>query len=161
MGKSNSDAAKDEWHLYATIASVEPLNWATRPLWQTWCVSAAKLQRESGTLWVAGSSHAKALTCTISSGGKRPGATRSSTFFQPGKSLFEEAFAPLADDLPAGIQALSDFIIGQTIGRMKDHLGADNLAIWQRIFDGSALQFLSFLSCEFDFEGALLGPATK
>jgi hypothetical protein len=104
---------------------------------------------------VAGSSHAKALTCTISSGGKRPGATRSGTFFQSRQALFEEAFAPLANNFSPGIQATSDFIIGQTLSRIENHLGAENLKIRQRIFRGSALQFLSFLSCEVDLKWAL------
>jgi len=61
---------------------------------------------------VAGSSHAKALTCTTSSGGKRPGATRSGTFFQTCQAFLKEALAPQANHFTASIQALSDLIIG-------------------------------------------------
>jgi hypothetical protein len=88
----------------------------------------------------------------MSSGGKGAGATRARTFFQAGKSLFKEALAPLADDFSPGIQASSDLIVRPTLGSVKDHFGAEHLKIWQRIFRGSALQFLSFSCCELDFE---------
>ena len=104
---------------------------------------------------MAGSSQAKALTCTISSGGKRPGATRSGAFFQPGQSLFEKALAPLADDFPAGVQAAGDLVIRPTFGRMENHLGAEHLKIWRRISGCSALQLLPFDCREFDFIRAL------
>jgi len=97
----------------------------------------------------------------MSSGGKRPGATRSRTFLQAGQSLFEEALAPLADDFPASIQTVSDLIVGQTLGRMEDHLGAEHLKIWQRILGGSALEFLPFLSCELDLVWAFSRHMTR
>src|SRR5512136_532688 len=108
---------------------VEWLKWATRPCWEMCCVSSSKLQRESGALCRAGSSQAKALTCTTTSGGKRPRATRSRTFLQTGESLFEEAFAPLTDDFPPGVQATRDGVIGPTFGGVKDHFGAEHLKI--------------------------------
>ena len=103
---------------------------------------------------MAGSSHAKALTCTTSSGGKRPGATRSGTFFQARQALLEESLAPLADDFAPGIQALSDLIVGQALGGVEDHLGADNLKIRQRIFCCSAFQFMPLLWREINSEWA-------
>jgi len=127
---------------------------ATKPARQTSCRSSSRLQRESGMWWVAGSSHARALTCTTTSGGKRPGATRSGTFLQPGQALFEEAFAPLADDFPAGIQATSDVVVGEALRRVEDHLGTENLIIRQRILDRPAFEFPPLLRCEFDLEWA-------
>jgi len=69
------------------------------------------------------------LTCTTSSGGKGPGATRSGTFFEPRQALLEETFAPQADDLAASVQAFGDLVIGEAFGGMEDHSGADNLKI--------------------------------
>src|SRR5947208_10648836 len=109
--------------------SVVWLNCATKPLWQTCRVSSAKLQRESGRACWAGGSHARALTCTTSSGGKRPGPTRSGTFFQARQAFLKEALAPKADDLPPRNQAFSDLIIRQTLGRMENHSGTNHLKI--------------------------------
>jgi len=81
----------------------------------------------------------------MSSGGKRPGATRSGTFLQPGQAFLEKTFAPLANDLATGVQAFSDLVIGQTLGCMEDHFGANHLKIRQRIFSGSGFKFSAFL----------------
>jgi hypothetical protein len=108
-----------------------------------------------GTWCWAGSSHAKALTWTMSSGGKTPGPARTRTFFQAGQALLEESFAPLTDDFPTGIQATGNLIIGPTLGGAKNHPGAENLKIWQRILCGPMLQFRSFLSREQDLERAV------
>jgi hypothetical protein len=55
---------------------VLPLMEATNPLWHTSRTKSLVLQRDNGNSCVAGNSHAQALTCTTSSGGKNPGATR-------------------------------------------------------------------------------------
>jgi len=73
---------------------VLPLREATRPLCWTCCTRSVVLQRESGRPYLAGSSQAKALIWTTSSGGKSPGTTRTSLLFQPREAIGEEAFAP-------------------------------------------------------------------
>ena len=107
----------------------------------TLMLNSPKLQRDSGTSCVAGNSQAKALTCTTSSGGKRPGATRSGTFFQSQQAFLKESLSPLANDFTAGVQASSDLVIGPAFGGVEDHSGANDLAIWQRIFGGYCFQF--------------------
>ena len=47
-----------------------------------------------GTPCVAGSSQARALTCTTSSGGKNPGTPRAGAFFQTRQAFLKEALAP-------------------------------------------------------------------
>src|SRR6266699_403274 len=53
--------------------------------------------RGRGRWGVAGSLHAKALTCTTTSGGKRQVATRSGTFFQTCQAFLKESLAPQAN----------------------------------------------------------------
>jgi hypothetical protein len=82
------------------------------------------LHRESGTFDKCGGSQANALTCTTTSGGKRPGASRPWPLFQAGQPLVEEAFAPHANHFPARVQTSSDLIITQPLSRQKHHFGA-------------------------------------
>jgi hypothetical protein len=103
---------------------------------------SGEFQCESGRPCVAGRSQARALTCTTSSGGKNPGATRARVFLQARQSIFKEPLAPQADDLAAGIEASGDSIVGPACGGEEDHLGPDHLKIWQRILGGAAAQFL-------------------
>jgi len=55
-----------------------------------------------------GSSQASALTATTTSGGKDRGSSSSGALFEARKALFEEAFAPLRDDLPSGSEPTPD-----------------------------------------------------
>jgi hypothetical protein len=89
---------------------------ATKPDWQTcWAISGV-LQCESGRPWAAGSSQARALTCTTSSGEGNPRATRARVFLQTRQAAFEETLPPHADDLAPGVESSSDSIVGQTFG---------------------------------------------
>src|SRR6266516_1044211 len=63
--------------------------------------------RGRGRWGVAGSLDAKALTGATTSGGKRPVATRSGTFFQTCQAFLKESLAPQANHFTASIQALS------------------------------------------------------
>jgi hypothetical protein len=63
-------------------------------------------------------------------------------------ALFEKALAPEGHDLPPGVEAPSDRVIGPTVGRQQDHLGADDLEMGSRIGGGSLLQHPCFLSRE-------------
>src|SRR2546427_5762526 len=82
--------------------TVLPLMLATKPVAQAWRASSGALQRDNGCCSVAGNSQARALTCTTTSGGERPGAPGSWEFLQPAEPLGEKAFAPQADDFAAG-----------------------------------------------------------
>jgi hypothetical protein len=84
------------------------------------------------------------LTWTTSSGGKRPGATRAGTFLEPGQTLLEEAFAPHAYDLAAGIETSGDLVVGQALSGEQNHLGAKHLEVRQRILGGAAAQLPFF-----------------
>ncbi len=140
--KSNYGDIRAGWHLHATSATaLLPLMEATRPLcWTCWTRSGV-LHRDKGRSYLDGSSQARALTCTTSSGGKSRGATRTSPLFQPGKALGKEALAPRRDHFTAGIEAGGDLVVGHALGGVKDHFGLLYLKIWQRIFRRSSLQF--------------------
>jgi hypothetical protein len=118
---------------------------ATRPALQTWRAMSGVLQWDRGTPWVAGNSQASALTWTTSSGGKNPGTTRAGTLVQTGQPLFEEALSPHAHNFATGVEARSDLIIGQALGGKKNHPGAEDLKIRQRIFRSPAKQFAFLL----------------
>src|SRR2546425_10922394 len=102
--------------------SVLPLMLATTPVAQAWRASSGALQRANGCCSVAGNSQARALTCTTTSGGKRPGAPGSWEFLQPAEPLGEKAFAPQADDFAAGVQALGNLGGGEGFGGQENHL---------------------------------------
>jgi len=61
--------------------------------------SSERLKRDSGTPCVSGSSHAIALTCATSSGGKAPRSTRPRLIAKSFEPLFAESSPPLPDDL--------------------------------------------------------------
>jgi len=69
---------------------------------------------------------------------------------EAGHALFEKALAPERHDLPPGVETLSDRVIGPTVGRQQDHLGADDLEMGSRIGGGSLLQHPCFLVGEDD-----------
>jgi hypothetical protein len=97
-----------------------------------------------------GNSQAIALTCTTSSGGKNPGASRALAVFQARQAPLEESLSPHADDLASGAEAFGDLIVGEALVSQKNHLGADNHKIRQRIFIGTSKEFLSLIPCESD-----------
>src|SRR6516165_10554502 len=84
--------------------SVLPLMEASKPLCWTCCTRSVVLQRDSGRPYLAGSSQAKALTCTTSSGGKSPGTTRTSMLFQPREAISKEALAPERYHFTSGVE---------------------------------------------------------
>src|SRR5271169_5607599 len=84
---------------------------ATNPNCRARCATLETLRRESGKPSVAGSSHASALTCTTTSGGKSPGSARAHLIFQARKALFKKALAPQTHDFAASMQARSDLVV--------------------------------------------------
>jgi hypothetical protein len=65
---------------------------------------------------------------------------------EPGQALFEEALAPKGHDLPPGVEALGDRVIGPALGGQEDHLGADDLKMGSRICGSARLQHPRFLA---------------
>src|SRR3989442_6339233 len=109
--------------------TVLPLMLATKPVAQAWRASSGALQRDNGCCSVAGNSQARALTCTTTSGGKRPGAPGSWEFLQPAEPLGEKAFAPQADDFAAGVQALGNLGVCEGLRGQEEHLRSEHLPI--------------------------------
>ena len=66
-----------------------------------------------------GSSHAIALTAMTDSGGKKPAPAGPVALLQALQALLEEPFAPFADDLAAGVEALGDLVVAQAAGQQR------------------------------------------
>jgi hypothetical protein len=62
-------------------------------------------------------------------GGKADWTPASRLLFQSHQPVFEEAFPPLADNLPWGIQPCGNHIIAQTLGSKENDLRADDIPI--------------------------------
>jgi hypothetical protein len=86
-----------------------------------------------------------ALTRTTSSGGKDPGTSGSWAVIETREALLEEAFTPHADDFASGDEVVCDVVIGEALVSQKDHLGANDLIIRQRISVRSPRQFSQLL----------------
>lgn len=67
---------------------------------------------------------------TTTLGGKLGGTPAARLFLQAGEALFEEAFAPFADDLARGVQPRGDGVIVEALGGVENDLGADDISIW-------------------------------
>src|SRR5262245_19284620 len=128
---------------------------ATSPRCSTWRLTSPTLSRDSGTPSTEGSSHASALTSTVSSGGKGPGASWAGHFFESRQSSPEEALAALADHLTARVQSSGDLVIAQTLSGQQDHLGSNDLEIRQRIFVRPAAQLDRLARRQFDMKRTL------
>src|SRR5258706_1657996 len=90
---------------------VVPETDATMPCCTAARARSGQCQRASGTPWVAGSSQARALTATTTSGGKgrAPSAPRQVT--QPGQALAAEPLAPLGNHLARGVEPGGDLVV--------------------------------------------------
>src|SRR5712691_3042434 len=113
------------------------------------------LSRDSGTPSVAGSSHARALIWTTTSGGKKPGAARAGALLQAVQPFMEEAFAPETDDVASDRERGGDRVVGPPLGGKQDHLGPQDGKIRQRILPGATLQRLLFVPRQSDLVWAL------
>ena len=103
----------------------------------------------------AGSSQTMAVTWMATSGGKGRGSAGPGAFLEASHSLLKEAFAPLRDDLPAGVETGSDFGVAQP-GRSEEHdPGSDHVTIRQRIPAGLRLEQPALFSAQLDGIGAL------
>jgi hypothetical protein len=98
-----------------------------------------------------------AFICTTTSGGENPGPARARALLQTRQAFVEEAFAPETDHIAAHGERACDVVIGVPLGSEQDHLGPEDLIIWQRIFSRATLQDLPLLPRELDVERALSG----
>jgi hypothetical protein len=91
------------------------------------------LKRGSGSPVSWGSSQARAFTATTTLGGKAGRSPDARPLFEADETFLEEPLAPLADDLPRGIEATTDLIVAEAVGGIKGNLGADDVSIRRRI----------------------------
>src|SRR5713101_4235740 len=94
---------------------VVPETDATMPCCTAARARSGQCQRASGTPVVAGSSQARALTATTTSGGKRRGPPSPRQVAEPGQALVAEPFAPLGDHLARGVQLGGDLVVAQAL----------------------------------------------
>jgi len=87
------------------------------------------LKREIGRPSLRGSSHASALTATITLGGKERGPPSAGALLEACHAFFEEALAPLGDDLARSIQARRNLVIAESLCREQDNLGSKDVSI--------------------------------
>src|SRR6266852_3533195 len=130
------------------MVATMPERWASR-------TRSLMLRRESGKPRVAGSSHARALIWTTTSGGEKPWAARAWSLLQAVQAFVEEPFAPQTDHVASHRERGGDGVVGPPVGRQQDHLGPEDGKIWQRIFPGARLQRLRFLPRQLDLVWAL------
>src|SRR5215210_8379834 len=126
---------------------VSPME-ATSPRRRTSCLISGIEWRDKGKLWLRGSSQAKALTATTTLGGKAGWPPAARLFEQPCKALLEEAFAPLADDLPWSVEPGSDLIVAGALCGVEDDLGPDHVPIRRRVPASHALKLLLLLGSQ-------------
>jgi hypothetical protein len=62
-------------------------------------------------------------------GGKASRSPASRSLLEADRPFLEETLAPLADNLPWGIEPGSDFIVMQTFGGVEDYPGTNNISI--------------------------------
>src|SRR5829696_8631886 len=95
--------------------------------------SSKRLKRDSGTPCVLGSSHAIALTCATSSGGKAARATDPRLVPQTLKALLAESSSPPTHRLPTHPQARADLSVGLAVCRHQHQLGPLHLQMRPRV----------------------------
>ena len=113
--------------------------------------------RESGTPRVRGSSHARALTSTMTSGGKDRGTTSAGAFLEAREAFLEEPFAPLADNLAARVESRGNLIVGESFGGKEDDLGPDYVSIRQRILPGLCFEPSALVAVQLNSKRSFLG----
>ena len=132
--------------------SVTLLIWATIPRPRTSRRNSGMVQRAIGTSidWAA---HRRAALRRRRRWGEAGRLPASRLFLKAGHAFFEEALAPLADDLPRRIQPGGDDIVAETLGSEQDDLRADNVAIRVTYICGPCFQSRSLVRGEHDEYG--------
>lgn len=96
-------------------------------------VRSGMWKRGSGTRKRAGTSQAGASTATTISGGKDRGPAPSGAFCEASQAVFEEAFAPLRDDLPASVETGRDLVVAGARRGQQHDLGAPRRPLITRL----------------------------
>src|SRR6266516_1126500 len=123
---------------------------ATRPRVMTSSRMSGTCRRESGRPRRLGSSQAIALTSMTTSGGKDAWPSSPGSLLEAAEPLGEEAFAPLGDDLAAGVQTGPDLVVVEARSRHEHDLGPYDIPIRQRVPAGLGFQHLAFLVAQLD-----------
>ena len=108
------------------------------------------LHRARGPPCVDGNSQARALTCTMTSGGKNPRPARAIAVVEPREPSLEEALAPLGDHFSATVQLLGDLVVPPSVGGQEDHLGPQDVKVRQRLASRTPLQLSRFVLTQFN-----------
>ena len=87
------------------------------------------MRRERGRPCSWGSSHARALIATTTPGGKERWTPAPLSPFEAAEALFEEALAPLADDLSWGVQPGSDFVVSEALCGVEHDPSSDDVPV--------------------------------
>ena len=109
-----------------------------------------RLHRDSGTPCVEGNSQARALTCTLTSGGKHPRSPRAIVVVQPREPSCEEPLAPLGHHFSATVQLLSNLVVSPSVGGQENHLDPQDIKIRQRILSSASPQLRHLIGTQFD-----------
>ena len=102
---------------------------ATSPLRMVSSRMSAILIRDSGNFNSVGSSHAKALIATTTSGGKARRAASPVALLKAFQSAFEKSFPPLAYDLEGRVQPGGDLLILHVLSRVERDFSPDYVDI--------------------------------
>src|SRR5581483_3199515 len=134
--------------------TVVPLICATSP-----CLTASRAislpeSRARGKPSRVGSSQARALTCTTSSGGKGRRAPTPCPIGQTGCALVKVTLPPLRDDLTWQAKSRSDLTVGVAVAGQQDNLRPHDLLIRGGVFASEMFQRCSFGIVQLDFVGA-------
>ena len=108
------------------------------------------LKRESGTPSWRGNSHAIALTCAISSGGKTTRATRAWLILQTLQALLGETFSPAPHDFRIHVQTPTDLDIRLTSSGVEHELCTLDLLIRARVTPSNMLKLTTLLGAQHD-----------
>src|SRR5829696_5301033 len=155
--------ASAESHRQMVVSEIE----ATMPCSMAVRARSGACQRASGTPLLAGSSHARALIATTTSGGESRGPPGPWLLLETGRALLAEAFAPLGNDLSGGVQTTGDLIVAQSIGGQQHDPGPYHIAVRSRIASGGRFEPIAFVFGQFDLVWAgfrhvlLLYPETS
>jgi hypothetical protein len=90
---------------------------------------SAILRRDSGKFNFVGSSHAKALIATTTSGGKARRAASPVALLKAFQTVFEKSFPPLTHDLKGRVQPGGDLLILHALGRIERDFSPDHIDI--------------------------------
>ena len=108
------------------------------------------LKRESGMPDWRGSSHAIALTCAISCGGKTTRASRAWPVLQTFQTLLGEAFSPTPHDIGIHIQTPADLDVRLTSSGVEHELCPLDLLMRARVARSDMLKLAALLCAQHD-----------